>query len=223
MKVILLDEVKGKGREGDVIEVTRGFAVNYLLPRQLAIKATSGNIKQLEARRTNIEKRETARRSDAEALAAMLDGKEITIEANSGEEGRLFGSVTSPMIQEAILKQLAVDVDRRKMDVAGHIKTVGDHEISVRLSFDVKATVTVHVVPEGGVLHEEFAKHLEEVDAADEAIVAEEAAEAEEAISVDEADPVREAIAAEIEESSEIVEAVEELVEAEDEDEAEDE
>lgn len=149
MKVILMQELKGRGGEGDVIDVARGFAVNYLLPRNIAIQATSGNMKQLEQRRHNIEKRESQRIGDAGSLAAALEGKTVTIAAKVGEEGRLFGSVTSPMIHEAVLAQLGVDVDRRKIETHGPIKEVGPHEVSVAIYRDVRATVNVEVVAEG--------------------------------------------------------------------------
>jgi large subunit ribosomal protein L9 len=149
MKLILLDEIKGKGHEGDVVDVARGYAVNYLLPRKLAVEATSGNLKQLEARRANIERREGARRSDAEGIAARLNGQRVTIEANAGEGGRLFGSVTGPMIEDAILGQLDVDVDRKKLDIHGHIKTLGEHPVEVRLHQDVRAEIVVVVVQSG--------------------------------------------------------------------------
>jgi large subunit ribosomal protein L9 len=190
MKVILLDEIKGKGREGDVVEVARGYAVNFLLPRKLAVEATSGNIKQLEARRTNIEKREVGRRTDAESVAARLDGKRVTIEANSGEGGRLFGSVTGPMIEEAVLAQLDVDIDRRKMDVHGHIKTLGEHPVEVRLHQDVHAEVIVVVVPSGETVAPMPVAEI--IAAADAAEAAE--TEAEEAVPVDEAVAVEEAL-----------------------------
>jgi len=149
MKVILLDEIKGKGHEGDVVDVARGYAVNFLMPRKLAVAATSGNIKQLEARRANITTREVGRRSEAESIAARLDGKRVTIEANAGEGGRLFGSVTGPMIEDAVLAQLEVDIDRRKIDIHGHIKTLGEHPVEVRLHQDVRAEIVVVVVPSG--------------------------------------------------------------------------
>jgi large subunit ribosomal protein L9 len=149
MKVILLDEIKGKGHEGDVVDVARGYAVNYLLPRKLAVEATSGNLKQLEARRANIEQRESARRSDAESIAAKLNGQRVTIQANAGEGGRLFGSVTGTMIEDAVLEQLDVDVDRKKLDIHGHIKTLGEHPVEVRIYTDVRAEILVMVVPSG--------------------------------------------------------------------------
>ncbi|HEY3317748.1 MAG TPA: 50S ribosomal protein L9 [Coriobacteriia bacterium] len=150
MKVILLDEAKGKGREGEVVDVARGFAVNYLLPRKLAVEATAGNLKQLDARKGNIDKREAARRSEAEQLAEAIAGKKVVVEAKAGDEGRLYGSVTSVMIAEAIAAQLGVDVDRRRMDVHGHIKTLGEHPVTVAVHQDVKADLIVKVVAVGG-------------------------------------------------------------------------
>ena len=150
MKVILLEELKGRGGEGDVIEVARGFAVNYLLPRKIAIEASKGNLKQLDQRRKNIQVREDQRIGDASGLAAALEGKNVTIEAKVGEEGRLFGSVTAQMVADAIAEQLGVEVDRRKIETHGHIKDVGPHPADVSIYRDVKASLTVNVIAEGG-------------------------------------------------------------------------
>jgi large subunit ribosomal protein L9 len=152
MKVILLTDVKGRGKEGDVIEVARGFAANYLLPRKMAVEATSGNLKQLEARMHNIQKREEAKRAEAEGLAAQVSGKALTVEAKAGEGGKLFGSVTAGMVADALAEQLGVEVDRKKLDLHGHIKTVGEHTIGVRIYQDVTAEIVVNVVPLGGEL-----------------------------------------------------------------------
>ncbi len=151
MKVILLQELKGRGGEGDVVDVARGFAVNYLLPRKIAIEATSGNLKQLEQRKHNIETREETRLGDANSVQAALDGKTVTIAAKVGEEGRLFGSVTSLMIEGAVADQLGVTVDHRKIETHGHIKEVGPHTVDISVYRDVKAQVVVEVVPEGFV------------------------------------------------------------------------
>jgi large subunit ribosomal protein L9 len=152
MKVILLEEVAGQGREGDVIDVARGYAKNFLFPRKLAVEATPGNVKQLEARRANIEQREAARVAEAEGLAAQLDGRSITIEAKAGEEGRLFGSVTAQDMKETVSEQLGIELDRKQ--IPGHFKEIGEHEVTVRVSHDVSATLTVVVVPEGGELED---------------------------------------------------------------------
>jgi large subunit ribosomal protein L9 len=149
MKVILTTEVKGKGGEGDVVDVARGYAVNYLFPRGYAVEASPGNVKQLEARVHNIRRREESRISDAQAIADSLEGKSVNISAKVGEEGRLFGSVTSQMIEDAIDEQLDVAVDRRKIDVHGHIKEIGEHEITVQVYRDIRASVTVNVAAEG--------------------------------------------------------------------------
>ncbi len=148
MKVILTQELRGRGIEGDVVDVARGFAVNYLFPRKMAIEATRGNLKQLEDRRHNIEKREMARRTDAESIAARLEGDFVVVSAKVGETGRLYGSITAQMIEDAILSQLEVDIDRRKLNVHGHIKTLGEHVVTAQLHKDVSVEITVNVVPE---------------------------------------------------------------------------
>jgi large subunit ribosomal protein L9 len=150
MKVILLQELKGRGGEGDVIDVARGFAVNYLLPRKMAIEATSGNLKQLEQRVHNIQKREAARVGDAQAQLAKLDGKSVRIEAKVGEEGKLFGSITTHMIEDAVNEQLGVEIDRRRIETHGPIKDAGERVVEYVVYRDVKANITVNVVPEGG-------------------------------------------------------------------------
>jgi large subunit ribosomal protein L9 len=150
MKVILTQEVKGKGHEGDVVDVARGYAVNYLLPRKMAIEASTGNIKQLAARMANIQKRNDDRRSEAEGVAGAVNGRTVVIEAKAGDEGKLFGSVTTLMIEEAIAAQLDVDVDHRRMDLRRPIKTLGDYPVVVSVYGEVKAEVLVRVVGEGG-------------------------------------------------------------------------
>jgi len=171
MKVILLQELKGRGGEGDVIEVARGFAVNYLLPRKVAIEATPGNVKQLEQRLHNIKKREDQRLNDAGSLASALEGKSVKIFAKVGEEGRLFGSVTAPMVEDAIRDQLGVEVDRRRIETHGHIKEIGPHTVDIAIYRDVKAHLVVDVVAEGSVVTETVVAEVEGVDASGEAFV----------------------------------------------------
>ena len=195
MKVILLQELKGRGGEGDVVEVARGFAVNYLLPRKIAIEATKGNLKQLEQRSHNIQKREDQRITDADGLAAKLNGKVVTIEAKVGEEGRLFGSVTHAHIEAALLEQLGVEVDRRKIETHGAIKDAGPHPIEVSIYRETKAELTVNVVAEGGAaaapaVPETVVVEVEGVDADGEAfveVVEETAEQADADVALDEA------------------------------------
>lgn len=170
MKVILLSDVKGRGKEGDVIEVARGFATNYLMPRKMAIQATPGNLKQLEARVHNIKKREETKRAEAEAHAAQVSGKSIVIEMKAGDGGKLYGSVTGGMVADALADQIGVDVDRRKLDLHGHIKTVGAHVIDVRLYDEVSAQITLNVVPIGGAAAVAEAVAVEQTEVVDESV-----------------------------------------------------
>lgn len=151
MKIILLQEVKGKGVEGDVVEVADGFANNFLLPRKMAVLANEGNLKQLEQRRHNIEKREAARVAGAAELKAKLDGLTVQITARVGEEGQLFGSVTSQMIVDALKEQAGVEIDRRLVEIKSAIKTAGEHHAVVSLHRDVKATLNLLVGDEAAI------------------------------------------------------------------------
>ena len=166
MKVILLTEVQGKGGEGDVVEVARGFFNNYLGPQKKAVLAIAGNLKQLEQRRGNIAKREEKRIADAEALKASLEGKKIFVDAKVGEEGVLFGSVTTSMIADAVLAETGVEIDRKRLDVRKAIKTAGEHTVALNIYRDIHVDLQLMV----GV------KAVEEVE---EAVVEAEAVEAE--------------------------------------------
>ena len=171
MKVILLGELRGKGGEGDVVEVAQGFAENFLFPNGIAQPATPGNIKQLEERRHNIEKREAKRIADAEALKAQIDGKLVVVDAKIGEEGQLFGSVTTTMIADAIEQQLGVEIDRKRVGKGQAIKTAGLHQVEVNIYREIGATVNVQV---GKVAETEQAPVAEpEVAEAEEAVEAE--------------------------------------------------
>lgn len=145
MKVILLSELKGKGGEGDVIDVADGFANNYLFPQGIAVAATKGNLKQLEQRKHNIATREESRIAEANKNKEILENASVKVEARVGEEGVLFGSVTAAMIADAINEQVGLDVDRRRIDLKGAIKTAGEHEALVSLYRDIKATLNVLV------------------------------------------------------------------------------
>ena len=172
MKVILLGEIKGKGGEGDIVDVAQGYAENYLFPKKLAVAATKGELKQLEQRRNNIAKREEKRLSDANALKAALDGKQVTVDVKVGDEGILFGSVTAAMVADAIKAQLDLDIDRKRVELGKPIKVAGAHTVPVSLYRDIRAEVVVLV----GVTANEVAEEAEEAEE-----VAEEAAEVVEA------------------------------------------
>jgi large subunit ribosomal protein L9 len=148
VKVVLRDDVENIGRKGDLIEVTDGFARNFLVPRGLAMKATKGVVQQAEAMRRNREARDARDREAAQALADQLTGKRIELRARAGEGGRLFGSVTSADLADAVRAQTGVEVDRRKTQLAEPLKELGVVEVPVKLHADVEVTLTVDVVPE---------------------------------------------------------------------------
>ena len=164
MKVILLKELHGKGGEGDVIDVNRGYANNFLLTQGYAVKATPGNLKQLEERKKNIAKREETRIADANALAAKLNDATVRVIAQVGEEGVLFGSVTAPVVADAIAEQLEIEIDKRRVELGKPIKMVGTYEVPVSLYRDIKGIVTVIVRGEG--MDEESAETVEAFDEA---------------------------------------------------------
>ena len=145
MKVILLGELRGKGGEGDIVDVAQGYAENYLFPNKIAQPATPGNIKQLEERRHNIEKREAERIAAAEATKAALDGKSVTVDAKIGEEGQLFGSVTPAQIADAVKDQLGIEVDRKRIGRGNAIKTSGVHAVEINLYREISASINVLV------------------------------------------------------------------------------
>ena len=170
MKVILLEELRGKGGEGDIVEVAQGFAENFLFPNQKAQPATPGNIKQLEQRRRNIEKREAERIANAEAMKAAIDGKSVTVDAKIGEEGQLFGSITAAMVADAIEAQLDTVIDRKRVGRGNAIKSVGAHTVPVNFYRDITAEVTVLVGVTAEAVAEEAAEEAEteQVEAAEE-------------------------------------------------------
>ena len=200
MEVILLKELRGRGGEGDVINVERGFANNYLLRQGYAIKATPGNLKQLEERRKNIEKREEVRLADANALVEKLNGLDLDIFVQVGEEGQLFGSVTAPMIADAIIAE-GIEIDRRRVELGKPIKALGTFPVEVSIYRDIKATVNVNVKGEGAA-EDEVAEAEAAAEAAEDAVVDAIEEAVEEAVAEAELEAVAEA-AVEVEEAAE--------------------
>lgn len=148
MKIVLREDVESLGRKGDLLDVADGYARNFLVPRGLAMKATKGVVKQAESMRRSRVARDERDRGSAEELAGRLTGARIEVLARSGEGGRLFGSVTSSDIAEAVQKATGVELDRRKIDLAEPLKELGPAEVSVRLHPDVAANLQVEVVAE---------------------------------------------------------------------------
>jgi large subunit ribosomal protein L9 len=148
VRVILQREVEGLGLPGDVVEVKDGYARNYLIPRNLATPATRGAIRHAERLRQAHEKRVRAALEAAREAAGRLAATPIRVPARAGGDGRLFGSITPHQLTRAIEEATGIEVDRRQIH-AEPIRSVGTHEVSVRLHPEVTATVTVEVVPEG--------------------------------------------------------------------------
>jgi large subunit ribosomal protein L9 len=145
MKVVLRADVDNLGNKGDIVDVADGYARNYLVPRGLALKASSGSQKQADAMRRNREARDSREREAAQALAAQFEGRTITIKARAGAEGKLFGSVTSVDVAEAVLKQTGAEIDRRKINLDEPLKELGGVDLQVRLHADVLANLHVEV------------------------------------------------------------------------------
>ena len=144
MKVILLCDVKGSGKKDDIINVSDGFARNYLFPRKWAVEATPGAVKEIERKRANEEKLERERRAAAEEIAKGLKGKVINIQAKCGAQGRIYGSITSQEVAAALKEQHGVEIDKRKIECEP-IRQVGDVDIQVVVYTGIKAPMKVHV------------------------------------------------------------------------------
>lgn len=144
MKVILLCDVKGSGKKDDVINVSDGYARNFLFPKKWAVEATPGAVKEIERKRANEEKLERERRAAAEELAKQLKDKQIGLKVKCGGQGRLYGRITSAEIAAALKEQHNVDIDKRKIECED-IRQVGDYTVSVTLYTGVKTPMKVKV------------------------------------------------------------------------------
>jgi large subunit ribosomal protein L9 len=145
MKVILTQEVENLGDSHDLVEVAEGYARNYLMPRSLAIPATKSALANLENVKRVSERRITRLRGSAEEQAKQFDGKTLVIEARTGENGRLFGSVTAADVASALQAQLGVEVDRKQIHLEESIRSAGEYSVPIALHRDVKPTVTLRV------------------------------------------------------------------------------
>jgi large subunit ribosomal protein L9 len=146
MKVLLRSDVDGVGKRGDIVDVARGFARNYLLPTGRGLLAGDKIEKQAESMRRGRDLRNTQDRDAAKSVAAILSAATVTISARAAAEGRLFGSVSAGDVAEAISAQTGAEVDRHSVTLAEPIKTVGTHVIPVQLHDQVSADVTIEVV-----------------------------------------------------------------------------
>ena len=145
MKVILKQDVPNVGDAGDIVDVADGFGNNYLMPRNLAMRASKGAVKDADAMRQARIKRQAKTMGEAEELKATLESRAVTISAKAGEDGTLYGSVGNSAVAAAIADQLGVKVDRRRVPMDKPFKNLGTHEVEVRIHPEVTATIRVEV------------------------------------------------------------------------------
>lgn len=147
MKVIFLQDVKGKGKKGEVKNVAEGYARNFLLKNNLAIEANSGNMKSLEKKQESEQKKADEEKQEAEALKEKLENMSIELTAKAGENGRLFGAITNKQIAEK-LKKMKIKIDKRKIEMDEPIRSLGVTNVNAKLHPKVTATLKVHVTEE---------------------------------------------------------------------------
>ncbi|EOA8883134.1 50S ribosomal protein L9 [Staphylococcus aureus] len=146
MKVIFTQDVKGKGKKGEVKEVPVGYANNFLLKKNYAVEATPGNLKQLELQKKRAKQERQQEIEDAKALKETLSNIEVEVSAKTGEGGKLFGSVSTKQIAEALKAQHDIKIDKRKMDLPNGIHSLGYTNAPVKLDKEVEGTIRVHTV-----------------------------------------------------------------------------
>ncbi|CAC5935780.1 TPA: 50S ribosomal protein L9 [Staphylococcus aureus] len=146
MKVIFTQDVKGKGKKGEVKEVPVGYANNFLLKKNYAVEATPGNLKQLELQKKRAKQERQQEIEDAKALKETLSNIEVEVSAKTGEGGKLFGSVSTKQIAEALKAQHDIKIDKRKMDLPNGIHSLGYTNVPVKLDKEVEGTICVHTV-----------------------------------------------------------------------------
>ena len=148
MKVIFLEDVKGKGKKGEIKEVSVGYAQNFLLKNKMAVEATPGNISKLKGQQKQAEKNAAEELEEAKQLKEQIEKVTVEMKAKSGEGGRLFGSITTKQIADQLNKKEGIKVDRRRMELPDAIRALGYTNIPVKIHQEVTATLKVHVIEE---------------------------------------------------------------------------
>ena len=146
MKVILQQDVKGHGKKGQMVEVSDGYARNFLLPRKLAVEATADNLNTMKLQEKAKKAKEAAEKAEAEAIAAKLKDITVTIPAKAGNGGKIFGSITTKEIAEQLKAQQGIDLPKAKLVLADPIKAFGGYELKAKLGYEVTGTFKVMVV-----------------------------------------------------------------------------
>ena len=146
MLVILKKDVKGTGRAGDVVKVSDGYARNMLIPKGMAVTATDKNIRSIEKQKAVLEEKRKEEKIEAEKIASDLEKNKIEIKIKTGDNGKLFGSITAMDISKAIMEQEGVDIDKKKIQLKSPIKQTGEFEVEVKIYPEVVAKVNVIVM-----------------------------------------------------------------------------
>ena len=145
MKVILLQDVKGKGKKGQMIEVSDGYARNYMLPRKIAVEATADAVNTMRMNDKATQERIAREKAEAMEISRKLREMTVTVTAKGGGAGRLFGSVTNQEIADALEKQSGIKLDKRKIAIAEPIKSVGTYTVTCKLGYEINAPLTVKI------------------------------------------------------------------------------
>ena len=147
MKLLLKESIKNVGRVGDVVEVSPGYARNYLLPKELAVEPTPNNVKKIEARRQEIERQERERREQQEAMIKQLEGVEVTLERRANEQGHLFGSVSATDIARGLQTQ-GFNINPDDINLPGKLDRIDTYSVKVRFAEDLSADIKIWVAPD---------------------------------------------------------------------------
>ena len=148
MKLILLEDVKGVGKKGDVVNKNDGYALNFLIPKKLAVEATKSNINDIELKKKADERRKKEEYEEAKELGEKLKDKIVKVSVKAGENGKVFGSVTNKEITAALLQQTGIDIDKKKITFNDPIKMVGRRTVKVKLHPKVTVELTVEIAGE---------------------------------------------------------------------------
>lgn len=148
MKVILIKDVKGSGKKGDVLNVADGYARNYLIGKGFAVEATQKNLNDLQGKKSSEQHKIDVEIADNKAIVEKIKDKETVIRAKAGQGGKLFGAVTAAAVSDELKKQFGVDVDKKKINLSSDIKTFGDFSAAVKLTHGVGCEIKIKVVEE---------------------------------------------------------------------------
>lgn len=148
MKVILLKDVKGSGKAGETLNVSDGYARNYLLAKGFAVEANAKNMNDLAGKKASAQHKLDVEKAENEKIAAALEGKEVVVKAKAGQGGKLFGAVTGAVVADAVKAQYSMTVDKKKIVLSGDIKSFGDFNAIIKMTQGVSCSIKIKVVEE---------------------------------------------------------------------------